>query len=208
MKKLDLYDVSKEYVSFLQKAEIEIRGFTRVPNMEYPNREQKFLCGTVMNVNGIDYYVSATSYKKQQSENILIIFKHDRDPIKGSLRFNYMFPIPKEMVTRRIIQNEPNTSRRLFLSKQLDFFNDNVTEILNKAAKTYNKVIRKFSPYLCNNSCDFKLLEEKCIEYCKLHNLKLPLDPETEKLKREVSELLEQMKKDKEKSASGSGRGR
>jgi hypothetical protein len=33
-------------------------------------------------------------------------------------------------------------------------------------------------------------------------------DPKNELLKREVSELLEQMKKDKEKSASGSGRGR
>lgn len=73
MDKLDFYDVSDEYIDYLQSAEIAERGFTRVPNIKY-NGERKFLCGIVFKINNFNYYVPATSYKTQQSENILIVF--------------------------------------------------------------------------------------------------------------------------------------
>lgn len=212
MDKLKLYDVSKEYVAFLQAAEIEARGFTRVPNMEYPGREQKFLCGIVMEINGVQYYVAATSYKKQQSENILIVFPDDTySPIKGSLRFNFMFPVPSEAVTMRIIDHEPKFSRRIFLAKQLEFFNASVDKIRQKATHTYNKVIHRYSPSLTEQSCDFKLLEAKCLEYCLLHNLKLskqdqkPTPEQTPTKKPSVHDRLEAAKAQTAQRDTGQG---
>ena len=67
MNKLNFYTVDLDYVAFLQKVECEARGFTCVPNMDYAQpRKSKFLCGIVLQVNDVDYYVSVTSYKNQK----------------------------------------------------------------------------------------------------------------------------------------------
>lgn len=103
MSSLSFFDVNKDYVEYLQQIEIDNRGFTRVPDMEYSGR-QKFLCGVVLTVNNFKYYVPVSSYKTKQSENILIVIDNDRyNKIKGSLRFNYMFPVADEYITERII---------------------------------------------------------------------------------------------------------
>ena len=130
--KLDFYDVDKNYIEFLQNAEFDARGYTCVPNMEYGNRNQKFLCGIVLKVGQFNYYVPVTSYKKQQSENILIKFEKDKkNPIKGSLRFNYMIPVPDEFIHVRKINAEPKLERRIFLAKQLRYIISEIYDRLN-----------------------------------------------------------------------------
>lgn len=74
-------------------------------NMEI-SESQKFLCGIVLQVNNIDYYVPVTSYTQQKPDNFLI--KADNGQVTSSLRFNYMFPIPKELVAERTIAGEPD----------------------------------------------------------------------------------------------------
>lgn len=134
--------------------------------MEYEG-EQKFLCGIVLQINGFDYYVPVTSYKKKQSENILIEFPDDKyNKIKGSLRFNFMFPVPKQKISLRIIKNEPNIKRRIFLNNQLRFCNDNVERIHNQAKRTYQIVTKKLNMFLLDNACDFSLLENACSDFC------------------------------------------
>ena len=65
MDKLNFYTVDFEYVKFLKEAEQEYRGFSRVPNVEYGvQRKPKFLCGIVLQINDVDYYVPVTSYKQ------------------------------------------------------------------------------------------------------------------------------------------------
>ncbi len=91
MEKLNFYTVDLDYVNYLKKVEQDKRGFSRVPNMEYGNlRKPKFLCGIVLQVNNIDYYVPVTSYTQQKPDNFLI--KADNGQVTSSLRFNYMFP--------------------------------------------------------------------------------------------------------------------
>ncbi len=51
--KLNFYDIDKEYINFLQNAEIDRRGFTCVPNMEYGiNREQNSCAGRLHKTEG------------------------------------------------------------------------------------------------------------------------------------------------------------
>jgi len=165
MEKLDFYDVDKKYIEYLKSTETATRGFTCIPDMEYQG-EQKFLCGVVLNVNKFNYYVPVTSYKKQQSENILITFENDKfNKIKGSLRFNYMFPVPNDCISIRIIKNEADIKRRMFLNAQLQFCIDHAEHIHNQAQRTYTIITKKLNKNLLTNSCDFKLLENACEKY-------------------------------------------
>ena len=165
METLNFYDVNKNYIEYLKQTEINARGFTCVPNMEYSG-QQKFLCGVVLEVNNFKYYVPVTSYKQKQSENILIVLENDKyNKIKGSLRFNYMFPVSDEFISLRNIRGEQNTGRRMFLNAQLQFCIDNETQIRNQARRTYNVVTKALKKGLLDNACMFKLLEEACLKY-------------------------------------------
>lgn len=106
MENLNFYTVPLDYVEYLQKAELHKRGFTRVPNLEYgKERNQKFLCGIVLRINEMDYYVPVSSYKIQKADNFLICEKDGH--AVSSLRFNYMFPVPRNLVKVRRIFLEP-----------------------------------------------------------------------------------------------------
>ena len=68
-------------------------------NLQYTDRN-KFTFGAVMQVNGLNYYVSVSSFDKKQEANILIRVSGDEKEVKGSLRFNYMVPVPDECIEK------------------------------------------------------------------------------------------------------------
>lgn len=191
---LHFYNVDKEYVKYLQKVEREHRGFTKVPNMEYgAGHEDKFVCGIVLDINGFKYYVPVSSYKKQQNNNILIKLKDKYNPVKGSLRFNYMFPISDEYVTMRDFSKEKTESRKLFLHRQAVYCDSIRDDIYNKALETYNDVNNSNDKNLVQNSCDFKLLEQKCKEY----ELSKKTEQETKEQSAAVTEVENENNPDK-----------
>ena len=164
MDKLDFYTVDLDYVEFLKKEEQAKRGFSRVPNMKYSDKyKQKFLCGVVLQVHNTDYYVPVTSYRQQKPDNFLIIA--DNGQAVGSLRFNYMFPIPKELTALRRIDNEPDRAYRSLLSQELRYCIKNQKAIQLLAERTYKRVLLGKDQGLLINSCDFSFLERKCLEY-------------------------------------------
>ena len=174
MEKLNFFTVDPAYVQFLKTAEIEERGFTRVPNME-DNRygKAKFLLGVVLAVNGTDYYVPVTSFKTQQKDNFLI--RVDNGAITSSLRFNYMFPIPKEMVSVRVISTETDRAYRAFLAQELRWCIKHQDDIQRLAERTYKRVLLGKDPGLLANSCAFLFLEGKCREWSAAHSLGAPV---------------------------------
>ena len=171
MEPLNFYTLDNRYVDYLKKAELEARGFSRVPNMEYGNKP-KFLCGIVLSVNDVNYYVPVTSYKRQQADNFLIYA--DNGLVTSSLRFNYMFPVPSELLHVRTIENEPDRAYRALLSQELRYCLKNQSKIQYLAQRTYKRVVIGKNPELALNSCDFTLLEKKCIEYGQMQNLNVP----------------------------------
>ena len=167
MSKLSFFDVDKDYIDYLQREETRMRGFTRVPNVAYGGNK-KFLCGIVLELDGLKYYVPVSSYKQKQSENLLIVLKQQKtNKVVGSLRFNYMIPVSDENVMERIIKNEPDPIRKRFLSEQLRFCNASADHITTLARRTYNNVVNNISEQLTNNSCMFKFLEKACVNYKK-----------------------------------------
>lgn len=161
---LFFYDVDADYVKYLKAAEKTKRGFTRVPDVEYEN-ERKMVCGVVLEMNGYKYYVPVSSYKKKQPNNLLIRLEDDSfNQVKGSLRFNFMFPVDDRYITKCDF-NKEKPGRKEFLRRQWVFCNTITTDIKEMAEDTYNGVISGADAALINASCDFKLLEEAAQNY-------------------------------------------
>lgn len=164
MDKLNFYTVDLSYVGYLKAAENQARGFSRVPDMSYgPQRKPKFLCGIVLQINGFDYYVPVSSYKQQKPDNFLIQTKNGK--VVSSLRFNYMFPVPRNLLTVRTIATESDPAYRALLAQELRFCIKNQDTIRRLAERTYKRVQLGLDPGLVANSCDFHLLEQKCNEF-------------------------------------------
>lgn len=161
---MDFYRINEDYNKFLQKYEKSKRGVTKVPNIRYSDRN-KFAFGAVLKVNGINYYVSVSSFDKKQEANILIKVPGDEKEIKGSLRFNYMVPVPDECLNKLVIKNEPDEKYRQLLNKEYKFCIDNAEKIQKKANKIYDMVTNNRKQILTDNSCDFKVLEEAYQKY-------------------------------------------
>jgi protein AbiQ len=161
---MDFYRIDEKYIQFLQKYEKEKRGITRVPNVTYANGN-KFAFGVVMKVNEKNYYVSVSSYTKKQESNILIRVPGDSKEIKGSLRFNYMIPVPDECIHRLVINQIEDSKYRLLLNKEYRFCKNNADRIKKKASKIYEMVVANRKKQLTDNSCDFRILEEGYMEY-------------------------------------------
>lgn len=116
---LSFYDIDKDYVKYLQKEETNERGFTRVPNVEYPGNLPKFTWGVVLDINGCKYYVPVSSYKLQKTDNILIRIESERyNKVKGSLRFNYMFPVPDTCIKEIIFRKRRNQEKPILQGLQ------------------------------------------------------------------------------------------
>ena len=164
MENIDFYKLDLDYLKYLQETEKQKRGFTRVPNMEYGKTQKpKFMCGIILQIHGTDYYVPVSSYKIQKPDNFIICA--DAGHAISSLRFNYMIPVPKEMVTVRKIENEPDRAYRSLLSQELRYCIKHQATIRRLAERTYHRVILGKNPGLVKNSCDFAFLEQKCCEY-------------------------------------------
>ena len=161
---LFFYDVDADYVKYLKTTETSKRGFTRVPDVEYKN-ERKMVCGVVLEMNGYKYYVPVSSYKKKQPNNLLIRLEDDTfNQVKGSLRFNYMFPVDDYYISKRDF-NKETPGRKEFLRRQWVFCNSITDDIKKMAEETYNDVISGTDSALVNASCDFKLLEDAAKNY-------------------------------------------
>lgn len=166
MENLNFYTVDLDYVKFLKKSEESKRGFSRIPNMDYGNlRKPKFLCGIVLQINEQNYYVPVTSYKEQKPDNFLI--RAADGQVVSSLRFNYMFPVPSDLVTERRIDTESDRAYRALLAQELRYCIKNQDQIRKLAERTYKRVLLGKNPGLVANSCDFSLLEHCCATYEK-----------------------------------------
>ena len=95
----------------------------------------------------------------------MIKLEDEYNKVKGSLRFNYMFPIKEGYVNVRNFNNEISQGRKLFLHRQLVYCDSIRDDIYAMAKKTYEDVVNKIDEELVNNSCDFKLLEGACDRY-------------------------------------------
>lgn len=164
---INFYNVDLGYIDFLKQYEQKHRGFTRVPNVSYHSKNNKFFYGAVLTINDINYFVPVSSNTNAKQDDIIIKVKDKKNPNYGTLRFAYMIPIPKECVSLLIRDNLNNPVREERIRKELAFCRKNKDKIIKQAKCTYDRITKRVSESLCHNSCDFKLLEQAYKEYCK-----------------------------------------
>lgn len=161
---MEFYYVNLNYANYLQAYEKKIRGFTRVPNILYKGCS-KFVFGVVLKIGQFNYYVPVSSYKIKQESNILIKIEADSEKIKGTLRFNYMFPVPDNCLTKIDIKEIKDKKYRSLVNKEFEFCMNNIFKIKKKAELVYKLVTKDKKKTLVVNSCDFKVLESAYLEY-------------------------------------------
>lgn len=170
--KVKFYHVNKDYLKFLRQEEIKERGFTRIPEYTYENN-QKFVCGVILSINGFEYYAPISSFKTQQHSNILITDK--KNNVLSSIRFCFMFPVPKSEVSTKDFSKESFKHQRL-LFKEYGFCLIHIDDIYKKSKEIYDLIIDTSDTKLTNNYCDFKFLQHSMMKYLKLKEIKEALE--------------------------------
>ena len=130
---MDFYYVSSDFIDYLQDVERKARGFTRVPNIEYDNNQNpKFFVGVVFQINKYKYFAPMSHYKAQKPNNVLINIATDKkNPIKGSIRLNYMFPVLDKYLTRAEI-NRLSDEKYKRLTRSTPFNEDEKYGFINR----------------------------------------------------------------------------
>ncbi len=164
--KLKFYEVDSEYIKYLKE-----NGDNKIPNIDY-EKHKKFFCGIVLTINNFNYFAPVSSYNKKAHTAFLIMDKDKKTkelkPI-SSLRFSFMFPCPIKYLNQKDFSKE-DEKHQILLRKELHYCNINREKIKKLANQVYklglNEVSRKRF-----NICDFKKLEEKCLEYVEKTNI-------------------------------------
>lgn len=172
MSKLKLYIVSDDYIEFLRKFDSKV--------MLNKEAERKYL-GTVLSINEFNYFVPLSSPKdkdyiinngiKEIRKDTITILRiilenaNNKPELKGTLRFSNMIPVPDKELTYYDVNNESNVNYKILVIKELLFINQNTEKIIKNAKVLYNQKVKNYSFRHLQFTLDFKLLEEKSLEY-------------------------------------------
>ena len=120
-------------------------------------------------INNFNYFTPVSSYNKK-THTVFLIKDKDRKtkelkPI-SSLRFSFMFPCPIEYLNQKDFSKE-DEKYQVLLRKELHYCNVNREKIKKMANEVYKLGLNEKNRKKYN-ICDFKKLEEKCLEYINL----------------------------------------
>lgn len=153
---LNFYDVDEKYIAFLKQYD------RQVPDIRY-DKNNKFVCGIVLKVNGIDYYAPISHLKNKQQTNLQI---YDGKRVVSTIRFSFMFSALSNVLAKKdfsvIAKTDPKYAD--LLQAEYLFCSKNAEKIHKRAEKIYQIGCNKEHRlnYVC---CDFKLLEQHYNEY-------------------------------------------
>lgn len=175
---LNLYSVSDEYVNYLRKFD----------NRVYDNKEEirvhsrKYI-GVVLNINSFNYYIPFSSpkntdyYDKEKNSIrksiipiIRMVEKDSKNNYKlyGTLRISNMIPVPITEIKPYFVQDEKDVDYKNLILSEIRFIRRNTDLIIKSAKVLYKQKEKNESISYVKNSLDFKLLEQKCLEYINL----------------------------------------
>ncbi len=155
---IDFYKINSAYLDFLKKYD------SQVPNTEYEQHE-KFFCGTVLNINGIDFFAPISSFKTPQRTNFLIF---DKQKVLSSVRLCFMVPVLSSVIAKVSIKDlySIDPQYAILVSKEYQYCSTHEQDLKKKAASVYKIGCNK-NHSLNKTCCDFKLLEKIYTQFAK-----------------------------------------
>lgn len=168
--KLNLYSVSDKYINYLRQFDDKIydnKEETRTHNRKY--------LGIVLTINSFNYYIPMSSPKKSdymdyekkiiRSDTKTIMRVHNGGRLYGTLRISNMIPVPITELEPYILAEEKDLKYKQVILGELRYINSNSDKIVKCAKIVYNQKIKNIDVGYIKNTVDFKLLEEKLMEW-------------------------------------------
>ncbi len=144
--------------------------YNRVSYNKYEKELRPFI-GILFKINSCEYFATLSSPKEKHKnmKNTVDFFKIKNGEL-GAVNFINMIPVNENNYSLVDLNKETLTISELkyqkLLKEQLDWLNANYIQVKNKSKKLYQLCITgKLSENIKSRCCDFKLLEEKCLEY-------------------------------------------
>ena len=166
---LKIVKVDSTYCDYLRKFDNKV-----VYNKN--KKELRPFIGILFRIDDLEYFAPLTSPKPKHKKmkNKLDFFKIKNGEL-GAVNFNNMIPVDSSNYSLIDLNNENVDIEKLkyqkLLKEQLDWLNSNYNQLKNKSSKLYNLYnLGKLPKSIKTRCCNFKLLEEKCMEY-KKHNI-------------------------------------
>ena len=175
---MKIYDINEEYLDFLRKVEDKIM----LSKNNYKSNK-KFAVGIVLKIDEINYYAPLSSIKsyqltadelslnKQYKQRCfpVIVRKNKKDTIVSSIRLDFMFPVPENLLQELNFDEIEDEKYRTFIRLEYQYITGKEEEILKKAEDLYEKAIIP-THFLHKKCCNFKMLEVKYQEWIALKN--------------------------------------
>ena len=165
---LSIVRLDTKYCDYLRKFD------DKVP-YNYGEKELRPFIGVLFRVNNCMYFAPLSSPKPKhlKIKSKLDFLKLDSGKL-GAINFNNMLPVTKKNIIKIDLDKECITKEEekymKLLKSQLFWLNRNSEKLYGRSKKLYDKYIDgTLDKNILKRCCDFKLLEEKCIEYNAKH---------------------------------------
>ena len=136
-------------------------------------KELRPFLGILFQIDTCEYFAPLSSPKPKHKEmkNTVDFFKIKGGEL-GAVNFNNMIPVSKNNYSLVDLNKEaltlPEMKYQKLLKEQLAWLNANYYQVKNKSFKLYDLYNKgKLSENIRAICCNFRLLEEKCVEYNK-----------------------------------------
>lgn len=159
-KKLIVYEVDSNYRNYLRKFDSKVSL-----------KNSRRFYGILVNENEIDYCIPLTCKVKSRNSKLTVNIKH-KNKVIAQLLLNNMIPVSCDNVNIVDINNDRD---RDYLIKEISYLRLSkvINEIISKTTnllKVNKDSKHKDYEFFKSISCDFEMLEEKCINYNKLND--------------------------------------
>ncbi len=161
-KELKLVIIDKNYCDYLRKYD------KKVP-YNFDKKQNRPFVGVLFKIGNINYYAPLSSPKPKhlKMHNSIDFLKLDNGKM-GAINFNNMIPVLERNIKYINIQELflSKDEYQILLRKQHRWLNRHTYLILKKSIHLYELyTVNKLPKKLADRCCNFKLLEEKCMEY-------------------------------------------
>ena len=150
-----------------------LRQFDNKVPYNKDKKELRPFIGVLFEINNCKYFAPLSSPKPKHKtmKTTLDFLKIDNGNL-GAINFNNMLPVNDKNIIKldldKICFTKQEQKYTKMLKEQLFWLNRNNDKIFNRSKKLYDKYINgTLNQNISKRCCNFKLLEEKCIEYNK-----------------------------------------
>ena len=166
IKNLKLAKVDTKYCDYLKK-------FDKMVAYNKYFKELRTFVGILFTIDECLYFASLSSPKKKhlKMKNTIDFYNIDDDKL-GTVNFNNMIPVKEEyceviLLYKDIFDDEEQKYQEL-LKDKFNWLNKHYNQIKNISKKLYDMYnSNKLPSSIKERCCNYKLLEDKCLEYNK-----------------------------------------